>query len=133
MLVQHAETELRRAGLFDADSDYDGAIGPAVLELVSKFAEQGHSGFSARLVLLAFDKVARFMPLTGITSSPDEWMQISNDRPGGPATWQSRRQSTCFSLDGGKTYYDIDEKRSWARRKLGLGYRGFTIHQSATA
>ena len=105
MLVEYAESELRRAGLFDTDSDYDGAIGPAVLELVSKFAAQGHSGFSAGLTLSIFDKLARFKPLTEITSNPDEWMEVS-----GPPNrmWQSKRSPTLFSKDGGKTWYDLD-------------------------
>jgi hypothetical protein len=38
-------------------------------------------------------------------------MQISPDmNPPGETVWQSRRASSCFSTDGGKTYYDIDEK-----------------------
>lgn len=102
-LVQHAETELRLAGLFDKDSDYDGALGPAVMELVEKFAAQGHSGFSAGLTLDLFNRVASFKPLTPITSNPDEWMEC------GPSVWQNRRKPTTFSKDGGKTWYDLDE------------------------
>jgi len=40
-LVQHANDELRLAGLFDEDSDYNGMIAKATLELIEKFAEQG--------------------------------------------------------------------------------------------
>jgi hypothetical protein len=94
--------------LLDADSDYDGEAGKAVIELVEKFAAQGHSGFSASLVLSAFDKVARFEPLTPLTSNPDEWMNIS-EASGGNPMWQSRRKPSVFSSDGGKTYYDLDE------------------------
>jgi hypothetical protein len=103
MLVKYAESELRRAGLFDADSDYDGAIGPAVLELVEKFAAQGHSGFSAHLTLSLFDTVAHFKPLSPITSDPNEWMEVESGK-----MWQSKRSPTLFSKDGGKTWYDLD-------------------------
>lgn len=109
-LVRHAEFELRRAGLFDKDSDYDGMLGQAVLELIKTFSQEGHSGCSAHLTLDIFNKVARFKTLTPITSNPDEWMQVSPDimPDGSPTVWQSVRQSSCFSNDGGKTYYDID-------------------------
>ena len=46
-LVEWAKNELELAGLFDKDSDYDGALGPAILSMVEVFADQGHSGFSA--------------------------------------------------------------------------------------
>lgn len=62
-LVTHAESELRRAGLFDADSDYDGAIGEAVMDLIRVFSAQGHSGASAEMVLAIFNKLARFEAL----------------------------------------------------------------------
>lgn len=101
-LKDYAESELRRAGLFDADSDYGGALGPAVMELVDKFAAQGHSGFSAGLTLELFNTVASFKPLTPITSNPDEWMEV------GTGMWQSKRQPSLFSRDGGKSWYDID-------------------------
>lgn len=109
-LVRHAEFELRRAGLFDKDSDYDGMIGEAVMKMIKVFSEEGHSGYSAMLTLKVFNEVAKFKTLTPITSSPDEWMQVSPDimPDGSPTVWQSIRQSSCFSNDGGKTYYDID-------------------------
>lgn len=110
-LVEYATEEVRRAGLLDADSDYDGEAGKAVIELVKMFAAQGHSGFSASLVLSAFDKVARFQPLTPITSNPDEWMNVS-EYSGGNPVWQSRRNPSLFSNDGGQTWYDIDAPKS---------------------
>lgn len=108
-LVDHAELELRRAGLFDKDSDYDGMLGPAVMALVRTFASQGHSGFSAMVTLQLFETVAKFKTLTPITSDPAEWMDVADmGANGDPPVWQNRRKSSCFSNDGGKTYYDID-------------------------
>ena len=49
-LIQHAQLELKLAGLFNKDSDYGGEIGKAVLELVNVFEKQGHSGFSAEWI-----------------------------------------------------------------------------------
>ncbi len=108
-LVKHAERELRLAGLFDKDSDYDGELGKAVLELVKVFAKQGHSGFSAHQTLRIFNEVASYKPLTPIGKSKDEWMNVS-DMSSEPM-WQNTRRSTTFSRDSGKTWYDIDDPK----------------------
>lgn len=107
-LVQHAKEELTRAGLFEKGSDYDGMLGDAVLELIEKFAEQGHSGFSAHLTIDLFQRLAKFQTLSPITSNPDEWMCVS-DYFEGKGVWQNRRNPAVFSNDAGKTWYDIDE------------------------
>lgn len=101
-LTSHAQTELTAAGLFKKDSDYNGMIGDAVLELVKVFAAQGHSGFSAGLTLEVFNRVASYKTLTPITSNPEEWMEV------GTGVWQNRRQGSVFSKDGMQTWYDID-------------------------
>jgi hypothetical protein len=108
-LVDHADFELKRAKLFDKDSDYEGMIGKAVMELVTLFAKQGHSGFSAMLALDVFDKVAKFKPLTPITSNPEEWFDVRENIGGDEALWQNKRDPALFSNDGGKTWYDIDK------------------------
>lgn len=59
-LVKHAEKELKKAGLFDKDSDYDGMLGEGVLELITVFASQGHSGMSAEMTVQLFERLARF-------------------------------------------------------------------------
>lgn len=108
-LEDHAKRELELAGLFDKDSDYDGMLGEAVLELVKVFAKQGHSGFSAAMTLKLFNEVANFKPLTPIGKSKDEWMDVAEMTADGKGMWQNLRRSTTFSRDGGKTWYDIDD------------------------
>lgn len=113
-LCAFAKRELDIAGLFDRDSDYNGMLGKAVMELMQTFAEQGHSGASAALTVDIFDKLASWKPLTELTDNPDEWQKVS-DWYGGPEKdlvgmeYQSKRSPSCFSSDGGKTYYDVDE------------------------
>ena len=107
-MVEFAERELRAAGLFDSDSDYDGAIGPAVLELVNVLSKQEHSGFSHSLVMSVLNRVANFKPLSPLTNDPDEWMLVGPGA-GDKDMWQSNRNSEAFSEDGGKTYYLLDE------------------------
>lgn len=124
-LVKHAENELKLAGLFDKDSDYDGELGRAVLELVKVFAKQGHSGFSAYQTLAIFNEVANYKNLTPIGSTKDEWMDVSGMTSSGEGMWQNTRRGTTFSRDGGATWYDIDNpklnngddwKRKWYKR-----------------
>ncbi len=105
-LLAFAKDELRRAGLYDQDSDYNGMVGDAVEKLVEVFAGQGHSGMSAEITLAAFDRVARWKPLTPITSDPSEWNDVSEYS--GEPMWQSRRSPSTFSKDGGQTWYDLD-------------------------
>lgn len=108
-LVDHAREELKRAGLFDEDSDYGGAVGKAVMRLIEVMAADRHSGGSAQITLAAFDRVVRGRPLTPITSDPSEWMDVADAVPGkSPGVWQNRRAFSVFSEDGGKTWYDLD-------------------------
>lgn len=115
-LTKHAQEELKRAGLFDKDSDYGGMLGDAVLELIKTFAKQDHSGMSASMTIYLFEKLAKFENISDLTDDPKEWIQHQDDM------WQSNRRSTAFSNDKGKTYYDIDEegRPTHKTKKVGL-------------
>ncbi len=97
-LVDHARTELEAAGLLSKESDYDGMIGEAVLELMEVFAKQGHSGMSASITANAFDKVSRFLPLVPLTGADDEWNEV------GEGHFQNRRCSHVFKDAAGAAY-----------------------------
>lgn len=116
MLVEHAERELREAGLFDEGSDYDGMVGGAVMELVKVFAAQGHSGMSAHMTIDLFHRVASYKTLVPL---PDpmiatEYQHVHEQ------TLQSTRRSSVFSEDSGKTWYDIDKRIPWWKQWLGV-------------
>ena len=110
-LVAYAEYELDQAGLFDEDGDYDGMLGTAVLELVEKFAEQGHSGVSAELATRAVTRLMRYRPLTPIEQPVEaDWNVCAVDE----SVFQHRRHYALFSNDKGKKWYDIDlPQRCW--------------------
>jgi hypothetical protein len=120
-LVEHAERELREAGLFDADSDYAGGLGEAVLGLVKVFAEQGHSGTSAQLTVDLFRRVASYQTLTPLKNpmASGEYIDHS-DISGGNPVFQSTRKPSVFSEDGGKTWYDIDRAIPLWKQWLGV-------------
>lgn len=105
-LVSHARNELQRAGLFSVDADYEGMVAEAVVELIQHFAAQGHSGESAVMTLYLFNILAHYDVLTPLTDDPTEW--VDQSEVCGEPMWQSRRKPSCFSKDGGKTWYDID-------------------------
>ncbi len=110
-LIDHAQEELNRAGLFGEDSDYGGMIGVAVLELITTMAKQGHSGFSAGWVRELFNKLSNYETLTPVTSDIEEWdTEISKNCGGEPNLWQNKRNPAIFSTDGGQTWYNVDDK-----------------------
>ena len=111
-LLEHAEREMRLAGLYDEGADYGGMIPKAVMNLIHPFAAEGHSGISAELVVEIFQRLARFKTLTPPTNDPAEWQQIDPEMmpKGEHPCWQSLRQPDLFSHDGGKTYRSVDDK-----------------------
>lgn len=111
-ILEHAKNELKLAGYnldakekIESGKDYADNIAKAVLELLTVFANQHHSGMSANYVLRLFNQLATFKALTDLTDNPDEWEKVEGSIAD---TWQSKRQSSCFSHDM-KTYYDVDD------------------------
>lgn len=119
-LEDHAKYELTKAGLFDKDSDYGGMIGEAVLELAQTFAKQGHSGMSAAWVRELFNKLANYETLTPITSDLNEWTDVTEYNSNGKQLFQNKRNPAVFSNDGGKTWYNVNEKTIKEGIKIGL-------------
>lgn len=98
--------ELILAGLFDKDSDYEGALGVAVQELLDVFHKQGHSGFSAQRVAYLFYTLIKDGILTPLTGADDEWNDISFADPNDKMTYQNNRKSDVFKCGkDGKAYY----------------------------
>jgi hypothetical protein len=108
-LQDHARKELELAGLFDKNSDYDGMIGEAVMDLVDAFCKAGHSGFSAQWAKQVFCDLAEWKNLTPLTNDPEEWQDVREYCADSEEMYQNRRNPSCFSKDGGKTYYSLEE------------------------
>lgn len=115
-LVRHARKELESAGWFDEDSDYDGEVGPAVLNMVKQFTKNGHSGYSANLCLDLFRRVASYKLLSPINNPMDENEFIDHTDISNRLCYQSTRLNSLFSMDGGKRWYDIDIRVPFWRR-----------------
>lgn len=101
-LEKYAERELRMAGIYDADSDYGGGLAHAVMGLVKAFANQGHSGFSAKATLDLFNKVANWEPIQPLMGTDDEWTEHID------GCFQNKRCSRVFKDRKDDPAYDID-------------------------
>lgn len=99
-LRQHAEMELQMTGFLSKDSDYNGMIGEAVLELIDKLAEQQHSGASAGIVVSLFEKLARYEPLGPLTGEDEEWHEIHK------GFFQNKRLGSVFKHEDGRCTYN---------------------------
>ncbi len=120
-LVEHAKRELELSGLFSKDSDYDGMVGEAVMELIKVFSKQGHSGCSANMVSNLFNKLSRYQTISPLTGKDEEWCEVSE------GIFQNKRNGNVFKegKDGKAYFLDAFVKRSpdgstWSGR-LDLG------------
>lgn len=103
-LVDYAKDELTRIGMIDSGEPYNDLASKAILDLIELFAFQGHSGFSANYVINAFDRLARFKPLSPLTGEDDEWMEVGTD------ILQNKRYSAVFKDGKDGTAYNIEGK-----------------------
>lgn len=99
-LIRHAEREINLAGLNLPTADYGGATAIQLMSLIETFAAQGHSGGSAQMVIEAFNRLARYLPLTPLTGADDEWGPSPDER-----RLQNLRCSRVFKhLPTGRAY-----------------------------
>ena len=89
----------------DNDYLYQKMINNAVMELVEKFYEQGHSAFSASITASLFNKLAKNKPLSPLTGDDSEW--------GDEVDYDGCQQNVrCYSVfrknRDNSTAYDID-------------------------
>lgn len=92
-LILHAKREFLAVGydpVENCEDDPNKWIQQNVLELLSVFSAQGHSGFSAPFCISYFEKLAKFEPLCPLTGDDSEW----NDLGGG--SFQNNRCSHVF-------------------------------------
>lgn len=99
-LVNHAKAELDIAFGSEPRDQYSEMVRQAIIEMIEKFADQGHSGFSAGMVASAVEKLMRFEPLTPLTGGDEEWAEVMD------GVFQNRRCSHVFRENG--EAYDIE-------------------------
>ena len=113
-LNEHAKMEFKAAGWLDDTGAYkdemQGAICEHVLELLTVFSNEGHSGSTAPYAIDMFSRLAKFHPIAPITGEDWEWTEVSERM--GSKCWQNKRCSSIFKDDNGECY-DIDGKVFW--------------------
>ena len=116
-IVDYAKRELAMIE-HDEDGTQD-RMDNNIIEILERFEEQGHSGFSAEYLITCLERLIRFLPLTPLTGEEDEWNEI------GEGEYQNKRCSRVFknngkaydikgkifSDNGGKTWYACRESR----------------------
>lgn len=113
-LVRHATVELERAG-------NDDGFNATLIAAVHAFSTYGHSGGSAAVAADMLGRLLRFRALTPLTDDPAEWRQV--DSGSAEPWWQNQRQGSCFSHDGGRTFWDLDDESD-------DGFGGRVMHRS---
>ncbi|WP_347989464.1 hypothetical protein [Methylomonas sp. AM2-LC] len=115
-LIDHAKYELTLAGynLNQTEEDPDKWICENVLELLTIFANQLHSGFSAHFCIGLFSDLANYKLLTPATGEWREWTYVYSRTPDSGAlkglpirVFQNKRISHVF-LDEELGAYDLD-------------------------
>jgi hypothetical protein len=99
-ILKHAERELSLIG-YDGKDAYNNMAKAAIMELLTTFANQGHSGFSANYVSDIFNKLARFETLSPLTGEDNEWNDVSNMSGDRKTLFQNNRDSAVFKDDTG--------------------------------
>lgn len=108
-LVDFAKKELaglRSSGAPDGDDRSDAmqdAIERDIIEIIERFAAQGHSGSSASYAISCLERLLRYEPLTPLRGTDDEWNEVG-EQNGGPL-YQNNRCSRVFKDPTGA--YDI--------------------------
>ena len=101
-LESHALAEFRAAGWMDENGKYSDDIQESIckdmLELLSVFSSQGHSGFSANYLMNCFEKLARFEPIVPLTGEDWEWND-TGDYGYGDRIYQNKRCSRVFKQE----------------------------------
>lgn len=108
-LIEFAKDELNLLGYSeDSTDEVNRWIYHDVMELVTKFSEQGHSGTSANYVIGIVMKLLRFKPLTPLTGEDDEWSECL----GLTGRFQNKRNSAVFKRKNGDAYW-LDGRIFW--------------------
>jgi hypothetical protein len=120
-LLLFAERELAR--IPKDDDGMQELINKHILDMVKVFCDEGHTGFTASYTINILDRLLRYLPLTPIEDTPEDWNEVTS------GVYQHRRCSAVFkdknkfegkayildvkvfSDDGGKTWFTNSNSR----------------------
>ena len=112
-LVEHAAYELTKAGMANNPDPEARQVATNTIALVRRIEKMNMTEKQANYVIEAFSILTQFLPLTPITDDPEEWDKFEIDRKNVDTqevekkiVWQSKRATSIFSEDEGKTFID---------------------------
>ncbi len=121
-MMEWAKRELDLAGFKESDDpdDINCWMRNDVLQLIQTFANQGHSGFSARHAINLFQSLANWKPISPLTGEPHEWTEV------GPDVWQNKRACNVFKGEDGRAYWsDGIVFWEWVTPEEGESYKSY--------
>lgn len=113
-MLENYKNEIKKAGLYDKDSDYNGMVGEALERLVECHLKEGHSGFSQFHLVHLFHQLMTTNLLTPLQGTDDEWVEVAEEN--GKPLYQNNRRSSVFKV-GDDPAYDIDGGPIWEDKK----------------
>lgn len=99
-LVNHARREL---AFLKTGDEMNEAMYNHLIHMVSEFAKECHSGFSAKYAIAHLEKLLNFEPIGPLTGESHEWNYVADD------LWQNNRCSRVFMNSKGEAW-DIEGK-----------------------
>lgn len=99
-LISYAEKEL---SLLEDDDTFK----KMVLDIVTRFSKEGHSGASASYAIRAISRLLSFKPLTPLTGEDSEWNEVAD------GIYQNNRCPYVFKQAG--CAYSIDNRSTRIR------------------
>lgn len=122
-----AENQVRKAGLCDLDSDYDGAIGKNLNALIGVFSSARHSGASAQLTSEIFQRLVENKPLVRtwvVDHGPDQIYEKFRVWRVGAKVWldEDSPGEFVFTLRPEKDERAYQALRTYAASCMTMGY-----------
>jgi hypothetical protein len=90
-----------------------------VCKVVDAFFEIADNGGAHSILLPMMSELLNMKPLSPLTNDPKEWQyHHPTVWDGTNPVWQNIRSGDAFSLDGGKTYWLVNEKSPEGERVI---------------
>lgn len=108
-LVAHARRELNRIAVADNGTrdEEQHEVNQHILKMITIFAKEGHSGFSAGWATSVLNRLLQYKPLTPLQGTPDEWVHVGDNE--GVPVFQNSRYGCVFKEGDGQAY-DIETR-----------------------
>ena len=124
-LIEHALQEFKYAGWTDESGDFESSsqkdICNNIIELITTFANQGHSDTIIPYVIDIFTKLVKHDILSPLTGDDDEWIRVEDD------LYKNKRYSSVFKNRSNEAY-DTDAIYFWRMCKNNFTKQRYKVY-----